>query len=115
VDQAQMIERMKAGRAGKAARGGYAYGRPPFGSVASGGELAANDHELKVVPVILAARASGAPLRKIAKDLNQAGYRTKAGKNWGASAVSRVIERFGPQLEPDRADSDGQGSSHSAG
>lgn len=86
--------RLRSGRRRKAEKGGYAYGRPPVGYVAVGGELVASADEQRALTRIMELRAGGASIRKICETLDAEGTPTKTGVgNWQPAVVGRIIKR----------------------
>lgn len=99
---------LRAGRAAKAATGGYAYGSPPYGWRAdktSPTGLAPVPAEQAVIGRMAAWRADGVPMREMARRLNAEGIppkRRAADRNsprgdqapiWSVSSVRRVLAR----------------------
>jgi DNA invertase Pin-like site-specific DNA recombinase len=118
LERGMITARLRAGRAAKAAAGGYAYGSPPFGWRAD--KTAANGvapvpAEHAVIRRLLAWREEGLPMRDMARRLNAEGVRPKrrtADRNsprgdqapiWCVSSVRRVSARHdGRQLRRSR-------------
>lgn len=90
-ERALIRARVMAGKAAKAARGGYAGGRPAFGSRAAGAELVPDPSEQLTVERIRELRDQGSSLRSIARALEEEGRPAKAGRRWHASQVARVL------------------------
>ena len=88
--------RLRSGRRAKAARGGFAYGSPPLGFRAEGGELVPVDDEQATLRRVVDLHAQGASLRSIAETLNAEGRRTKRGARWHPQTVARILERVVP-------------------
>jgi len=84
--------RLRSGRAAKAARNGYAYGAPPFGYRAEGGELVPDPDEQAVLARIRRLRDGGASLRVIADALNAGAVPARRGR-WHSQTVARALER----------------------
>lgn len=93
LEKAMIVKRMRDGRKLKAERGGYAYGAPPFGQRADGGELVEDETEAEAVVRIMHLHRSGLSLRQIAAELAVDGQATKRGKSWHPQTVARVITR----------------------
>jgi site-specific DNA recombinase len=87
--------RLQRGRALKADRGGYAFGSPPFGHSAVGGQLATKSDEQQAIKLALKLRNDGLSLRKIGDALTEAGYPSKRGGAWHPPTVSRMLRRAG--------------------
>jgi DNA invertase Pin-like site-specific DNA recombinase len=104
LERGMIASRMRAGRRLKAERGGYAYGRPPYGYRAENRELVPNELEQMAMTLAWNLRADGASLRLIASTLESHGYRRKNGStHWYPAQVARL-------LKPRAADS--QSSQH---
>jgi DNA invertase Pin-like site-specific DNA recombinase len=100
LERSMLTARMKAGRKRKAADGGYAYGAPPMGKVAVGGKLVAvgekAEKEREVINKAVELYAQdGATLRRVAAQLNEAGLKSKRGKQWYSANLGRVLRREG--------------------
>jgi len=67
------------------------YNHVPLGFIRQGDRLIENADEMRVVSQIVELRSQGAPLAKIAEELNLSGTPTKQGKRWYASTVSNVL------------------------
>jgi hypothetical protein len=86
-------KRMQGGRAAKAARGGYAYGGPPFGWRAEGKELVPAPGEQCTLALMRNLHKCGYSLREIADQLNAGeGYGPGRGR-WHPQAVARALAR----------------------
>lgn len=83
--------RMLAGKAAKAARGGYVGGRPRFGWRAEGGQLVADEAEQAVVRRARELRGRGLSLRAIGAQLGASGVSPRGGGRWGPTQVSRIL------------------------
>jgi len=85
----QLVHRLAAARRAKAAAGGYAGGRPPFGFRGDDGQLHPKESEAAVVRWIYGAAAErGHSVRRIAAALDQA--RT-LDRRWQPSTVQRIL------------------------
>lgn len=91
-ERSMIALRMRAGRQRKADRGGYAYGAPPYGYRAHGGELVEDEAEQAVVQRILGLRQHGASLRQIVADLESAGITPRRGR-WHPDTVAAVLRQ----------------------
>jgi len=97
-ERAVIAARMAAGRAAKAARGGYAgFGSPAFGQRSIDKKLVADEAEQAAVTRILELRDEGLSLREIIARLDAEGIPAKRGGGWSPSTVSRVLARAGRQ------------------
>ena len=85
--------RLQRGRALKAERGGFAYGSPPFGFRAEGGELVPHPGEQDAIRMALDIRRTGGSLRQIGTALSEAGFLSKRGGEWHPPTVRRMLAR----------------------
>jgi DNA invertase Pin-like site-specific DNA recombinase len=85
--------RLQRGRALKAERGGFAYGSPPFGFRAAGGNLVPLDREQEAVAMALELRRQGRSLRQIGTALTETGFPPKRGGPWYPPTVARMLRR----------------------
>lgn len=85
--------RTAAGRRRKGEQGGYAYGRPPFGSRVEGGELVDDPAEQETLSRMRELRAAGSSYRAIAETLNAEGRRAKQGDVWHNAQVRAILVR----------------------
>jgi DNA invertase Pin-like site-specific DNA recombinase len=83
--------RMRAGREMKAARGGYAHGRPKYGLRAEHGSLAVDERESAMIRRATELRRNGLSLRAIGQRLSSDGFRPRSGGTWHAAQISRLI------------------------
>jgi site-specific DNA recombinase len=98
-EKRQLVRRLADGRRAKAARGGYAGGRPPFGYEAREGELVPKDGEREVVRWIFEQVANeGRTIRQIAAALDQAGTLERP---WRPSEVGVILKREAYKRGPD--------------
>jgi len=75
-------------------RSGYKTGGDvPYGYDVINGKLIENHQEQEVISRILALRAKGYSMRKIANSLNEDGILTKRGKHWQATQVQGILKR----------------------
>jgi len=93
MERSVIRERVERGRQAKAAKGGYAYGAPPIGKKAVGGELVPDEAEQAIVALIFRHRKIGKSPQKIADLLNAKNIPTKRGGDWHHSTVRKVLER----------------------
>lgn len=98
-ERALIRGRMHAGRAAKAAVGGYVGGAPGYGRVAVGGQLVVNDAEHAAVQLVRTLRSQGETYRSICTALEQAGHRPRRASRWHP-AVVREIARRSAYAEP---------------
>jgi DNA invertase Pin-like site-specific DNA recombinase len=83
--------RLQRGRALKAELGGFAYGSPPFGFRAEGGELAEEPTEQEAIRLALDMKRKGQSLRQIGTALTDAGFSSKRGGDWHPTTVARML------------------------
>lgn len=86
-----ITRRTSGGRAVKAAKGGYAGGRPPYGYRAEGGKLVIDEAEAEVVRLIFLLRKDGATYQDIVNRLSDNGARTRKGNVFAISTVQTVL------------------------
>lgn len=94
--------RMSAGKTRKAAAGGYAGGRPPYGWVAMGRELVPDPAEQKVIREIRRRWRRGESLRTIAAALGTTGRERRVGA-WRTEQLRQVLIRAGDLIESEHA------------
>jgi DNA invertase Pin-like site-specific DNA recombinase len=87
-----IVKRMQGGRAAKHAKGGYAYGSPPYGWKAQDGELARDEAEQQVRAKMAELRAQGCSYGSIAGRLNLEGIPARRGR-WHGMTVKRALEQ----------------------
>lgn len=90
-ERAMIALRLRAGRRAKAARGGYAYGAPPFGTRAEGRSLVADPDEAVAVARARALHRRGASLRAIGETLSAEGHRPRRAERWHPTTVARLV------------------------
>lgn len=88
-DRARIRGKMLAGARRKAAAGGYAWGRPPYGWRAEDGNLVAVAAQQRVIDRIRDLRKDGFSFRSIAEVLNDDGVPGPTGGRWHSEAVRR--------------------------
>ncbi|MEO1592207.1 MAG: recombinase family protein [Cyanobacteria bacterium J06632_22] len=94
-DKASVWQRLQAGRAAKAAQGGYVgYGSPAYGERVVNGELTQDEREQQVIELIRRHHKSGKSLQQIANWMNDQGYTTKRGRQWQRISIKRVLDRL---------------------
>jgi len=92
LDRENIVQRTTMGRNAKAAQGGYAGGRPPYGYDAVDGNLAVKEKEAAVVRRIFEMHESGMALRKIADELAKEGIKNASGSNITFPTVNVIIK-----------------------
>jgi site-specific DNA recombinase len=91
AERARIVARMVEGKRRKAAEGGYAGGRPPFGYAAREGQLAPVAAELELVRGIFRAVVHrGWSVRRIAAALDA---ERALDRRWHATTVARILRR----------------------
>jgi DNA invertase Pin-like site-specific DNA recombinase len=94
LEAGMIARRLRRGREHKAANGGYAYGAPPFGFRAEGGELVPDPVEQETVLRIGQLRDKGSSFREIADEFNGEGVAAKRTDRWHPMGVKRVADRI---------------------
>lgn len=92
LERESIVQRTVMGRNAKAAQGGYAGGRPPYGYEAKGDNLVVNPVEAEAVRKVFELREEGKAHRKIADDLDEMGYKTRKGAKISHSTVRWILE-----------------------
>lgn len=103
LERRMIAKRLRDGRKAKAAKGGWAAGRTPFGYRSEKkGERGPNNPHGKLVPVaaeqaaltrMLELSEKGASSRAIAAALTAEGFATKRGGRWQSATVTRILAR----------------------
>lgn len=83
--------RTSGGRRAKAAQGGYAGGKPPYGYCVMGKKLVVDESEAEMVREIFAYRDLGCCMQEIADLLNDKGYRTRKGRCFVSVNISKIL------------------------
>ena len=89
-ERAIIKRRMVSGKRAKMAAGGFAGGRPPYGSRIEAGELVEDEAEQEVVKLVHELQKSGRSLREIGEELDARGYTPRAGKAWHPNTIRRI-------------------------
>lgn len=89
-ERKNIMKRTSGGRAVKASKGGYSGGRAPMGYKVVDGELVINEEEAKVVRFIFERKHRGETMLGTVYALNEAGYRTRNGKEFVISTVQSI-------------------------
>ena len=89
LDRGMLTKRMREGKAVKAARGGYAGGRPPYGFRAEDGTLVHDEAEQAIIRDAHRLRAAGLSLRQVAAELPPA----RSGRAFAANTLAEVLGR----------------------
>lgn len=94
LDRKLVIKRLRNGRLTKAAKGGHAVGRAPYGWRAQDAELVRDEAEQLVIGRMVAWTAEGVSLAEIARRLTAEGVPAKGGgSRWHPITVRRTLER----------------------
>ena len=91
IEKAHIKDRMTGGRMQKAARGGYAGGKVPYGYKVENGHLVINEGEAEVVREIFRYRGEGMAFRAIADKLNER-YKTRSGGQFAFGTIRHIID-----------------------
>ncbi|MBQ8576341.1 MAG: recombinase family protein [Clostridia bacterium] len=90
MERENITKRTSGGRKMKAAKGGYAGGRAPMGYKIQNGKLVINEDEAPVVRFIFERKKAGQTMLGTVSALNEAGYRTRGGKEFVISTVQSI-------------------------
>jgi len=103
LERRMIAKRLRDGRKAKAAKGGWAAGRTPYGyrSEKKGERGRDNQHgalvevpsEQATLKLMLDMSKDGASSRQIAAALTEAGHPTKRGGRWQSATVTRILAR----------------------
>lgn len=93
-ERALIRSRMAAGKAAKAAQGGFTGGAPKLGYRSENRELVPDADEQAVLARIAELRADGLSLRAMAAVLDAEGLRPKRGGSWHAGNLARIVNRL---------------------
>jgi DNA invertase Pin-like site-specific DNA recombinase len=88
-ERALIAARTAAGRAAKRAAGGYAGGRPRYGTAAREGALVPA-HQATIARARVL-RSQGLSLRQLAEALEAEGHRSAFGRHWGLATLARMV------------------------
>ncbi|MEW1636957.1 recombinase family protein [Streptomyces sp. NPDC093801] len=91
--------RMQSARRDKKAKGGYAFGAPPFGWIAYQGWLLPDVDEQETRTRALQLREEGKTLRQVCDLLDAEGFSTRSGARWTSGTLSRILDRPPPPPE----------------
>lgn len=90
IEKENIRIRMSGGRKQKAKRGGYSGGKAPMGYKVVNGTLVINEDEAPVVRFIFERKKQGLSMLSTVKALNDAGFRTRGGKEFMISTVQSI-------------------------
>jgi len=91
LERENITKRTSSGRQVKAAKGGYAGGRPPYGYQVVDRQLVVLPKEAEVVREIFRMRRDGATLQEIVDALNAKGAKNKSGGKFSISTVQVIL------------------------
>lgn len=96
-ERQMIVVRMKQGRQQKARTGGYVGGQAPFGMRPDiDGGLVPDEAEQAVLAMMRDLHAAGESWGRIAKAVNAAGHRNRAGGLWQRQSIQRIVNRTTP-------------------
>lgn len=90
-ERMNITKRTGSGRAIKAARGGYAGGRAPFGYVVANKQLVIESGEADTVRLVFEMRGHGSTYREIVDRLNSEGRVNKSGGKFAISTIQVIL------------------------
>ena len=90
IERDNITKRTSCGRRAKASKGGYAGGRAPMGYKIVDRRLVINEEEAEIVRFIFDRKFSGKTMLSTVDALNNAGYRTRNGKEFVISTVQSI-------------------------
>lgn len=93
LDRAQITRRLRNGRKAKGESGGYAYGSPPYGFKAEGGQLVEVKSEQLVLAQMRELHGEGKSLRAIGQALEAEGHKPRRGEHWSPAALRKILGR----------------------
>jgi DNA invertase Pin-like site-specific DNA recombinase len=83
--------RMQSGKRAKKAAGGFIGGRPSYGLATYNKELVEDEGEQEVVKLVHKLHKAGKSLREIGLELDQRGFRPRAGQRWHPNTIRRIV------------------------
>lgn len=92
MERDNINKRTSAGRAVKAARGGYSGGRAPYGYRVENKALVVVPEQAKIVRVIFEMRDLGATLQAIEAEVNSRGATNRSGKPFVFSTIKTILD-----------------------
>ena len=90
-ERKNILLRTYLGRKKKGMEGGYIGGRPPYGYLASNGELIINPGEAKAVRAIFSLRERGCSLNEICTNLIDGGIKTRKRTYFTAGSIGHIL------------------------
>ncbi len=89
----EIIERLKKGREERVRRGKFPGGTLPYGYMRNSKEIEINPHEAEIVRLTFSLSAQTKSGQKIAKNLNERGFRRRNGTPWTQRQVWSILSR----------------------
>lgn len=91
MERDNINKRTSGGRKVKAAKGGYAGGKAPFGYKVDNGKLVVNPSEAEIVNIIFDLKDNGSTMQEITEYLNNNGYLTRKNKFFVISTIQSIL------------------------
>lgn len=91
MERDNIMVRTSGGRKQKAAQGGYAGGRAPYGYEVDRGQLVINEEEAQAVRRMFELRDQGMTYKEVEEILNGEGYRRRNGNPFHFSGIQQMI------------------------
>lgn len=91
MESETIATRTKMGREAKAAKGGYAGGKPPLGYKSVNGKLVVVPEEAEIIRLVFGLRNRGETYQAIADTLNASGYTTRKGFGFTTSTIQTIL------------------------
>ena len=90
MERDNITKRTSSGRKAKASKGGYSGGRAPMGYKVQDKQLVINPEEAEIVRFIFDRKFAGKTMLSTVDALNEAGYKTRNGKDFVISTVQSI-------------------------
>jgi site-specific DNA recombinase len=90
IERDSINKRTSSGRKVKASKGGYSGGRAPMGYKVENKQLVINPEEAEIVKFIFDRKFAGKTMLSTVNALNEAGYKTRNGKEFVISTVQSI-------------------------
>ena len=90
MERDNITKRTSSGRKAKASKGGYSGGRAPMGYRVQDKQLVINPEEAEIVRFIFDRKFAGKTMLSTVDALNEAGYKTRNGKDFVISTVQSI-------------------------
>jgi len=94
LERSMIAKRLRDGQRAKAERGGYAYGRPAYGTRADDRELVPDEREQVTLARIAELHAAGVSLRQMAETLTAEGHQPRRAGKWHPHTLARIVARL---------------------